>query len=96
MEIFIIWFVTFVATGEMIKDNQAELLIAQHRTHVLEENYQSLAGKHNLLAARHSAYVAGQNLKDEKRDANLDLLNNRVDRLQKDIKKPIPSPLKVD
>ena len=72
MELFVIWFVTLVATGEEIKNTQAELLITQHRTSVLEEQYESLASKHNLLAAKHSSFYAGQQLVDEKQDQLID------------------------
>lgn len=72
MELFVIWFVTLVATSEEIKSTQAELLITQHRTSVLEEQYESLASKHNLLAAKHSSFYAGQQLVDEKQDQLID------------------------
>ena len=78
MELFIIWFVTLVATGEEIKSTQAELLITQHRTSVLEEQYESLASKHNLLSAKHSSFYAGQQLVDEKQDQLIDKAINDV------------------
>ena len=82
MELFVIWFVTLVATGEEIKSTQAELLVTQHRTSVLEERYESLASKHNLLAAKHSSFYAGQQLVDEAQDQRLDAIETKVDELQ--------------
>ena len=82
MELFVIWFVTLVATGEEIKSTQAELLVTQHRTSVLEEQYESLASKHNLLAAKHSSFYAGQQLVDEAQDQRLDAIETKVNESQ--------------
>ena len=82
MELFVIWFITLVATNEEIKSTQADLLIAQHRTSVLEEQYESLANKHNLLASGHSAFYASQQIVDEKQDQSLEAIQTQIDELQ--------------
>jgi hypothetical protein len=82
MELFVIWFVAFVATGEAIKDTQTELMLTQHQVSVLEDEYESLASKHNLLAAKHSSFYAGQQLVDEAQDQRLDAIETKVNELQ--------------
>lgn len=79
MELFVIWFITLVATNEEIKSTQTDLLIAQHRTSVLEEQYESLANKHNILAGQHSAFYAGQQLVEQRQDQMLDAITKTVD-----------------
>lgn len=82
MELFVIWFVTLVATGEEIKSTQAELLVTQHRTSVLEQQYESLAEKHNTLAGKYSARVAAQNITDQGQDGAIVILDMQVNDLQ--------------
>lgn len=82
MELFVIWFITLVATNEEIKSTQAELLITQHRTSVLEEQYESLASKHNILAGKHSSFYANQQLKNATTQDDLELLESRIEVLE--------------
>ena len=82
MELFVIWFITLVATNEEIKSTQTDLLIAQHRTSVLEEQYESLANKHNILAGQHSAFYAGQQLVEQRQDQSLEAIQTQIDELQ--------------
>ena len=82
MELFVIWFVTLVATGEEIKATQADLAAAENRIVVLEEQVDKLDNRTVRIAAAHSAHVAAQNVEDAERDRNLQVIADRIDRIR--------------
>ena len=82
MELFVIWFMALVATGEEIKATQADLAAAEDRIVVLEEQVDELDTRTVKIAAAHTAHVAAQKLEDEERDRNLQLIADRIDRIR--------------
>ena len=89
MEIAVLWFLSMVAMNTEIESNKAaveelqvEVIINQKWIKDLENWNNDLEATVIKQAAAHSAFYAGQQLKNEGYEEDINLLNQKVDTLK--------------